>query len=787
MRSQLAQRAVVIIAGLSGIVASIAGAQSYPTERVSIDGFDIDADMQSRELEPSADGRFVAFVTRATNFSDDDPDNRYDVFVRDRFERTLDLVSIGSAAEVSDGDSRFPSISADGRFVAFESTASTFDPTDLNAQRDVYLRDRENGTTTLVSRALAGGAGNGSSGFPAVSNDGRWIAFVSDATNLVEGDTNNEQDVFLHDALLGTTRRVSVTETGAQSAGGVVGQPAMSTDGKTIAFASRASDIVSADPADFADVFVYDRCSGMVLLASRTPDAGFPTGNSLSPTISADGRRVAFSSLAEDILPDLANGYEDIFLYDLDRDETTLVSVSTTGEVGAGDSYSPSIDARGRTVVFASAAANLAADDPDGSVLDLYARDTLTERTTRQSLSWLDEETLLPITPWRLADDGNWASLASPDDLLTPDDENAVQDDYLRWIGDPCIEREPNDRFIDRTWINLDKNDCPAISGKLMQRQVLGLAPDTYLLAFDKQDNVIAQDDNSSSMGDGKASALWLEPVDHGENDDTRSIRLAVTGRPDAVDGTSNGLLFNSPHAQRGAFSLTVTYFDAEGLPVLDECEEIVTDTATSDANGAPLAFVTGAEMFRLNYIVPDEAATAHVEIDNQLETIDICNDVDYYTLAGLPPACDVAVTLLGCLDETGEPCQTRLAWFDKNANLVETVAASSTPAPLTLSAISDANGLVTFAVTGALDTDFDGEADLLPPRNVGTPDFNGPFGHGCCCCYSILVETIKHDPDPECPENEMMEQLRHGDTNLDGGVDVLDLSTMLGNWGRTF
>ncbi len=774
------QRFGVIAGGAFGllVIAAASVGQGYPTERVSLDGFDIDGDMESRELEPTADGRFVAFVSRATNFSDNDPDARLDVFVRDRFERTLELISVGTSGQMSDGDSRFPSISADARYVAFESTSSTFSLVDLNAQRDIYLHDRETGATTLISRGMSGNAGNGSSGFPSISNDGRWIAFVSDSDDLVPGDSNGEQDVFLYDGLFETIRRVSVNESGGESSGGTVGQPAMSADGQTIAFASRASDIVAGDSETFVDIYVYDRCTGSVELASRTSAGGFSNGDSFSPSISADGQRIVYSSLASDLVESDANGFEDIFLYDRSTGDTSLVSVSTAGEQGGGDSFSPSIDARGRRVIFASTASNLAPGDPDGAVIDLYARDLQREKTTRQSLTWLDRESGFPIRAWRLADEGNWAGFSSEGGALAPDDDNGLRDSYVRWIGDPCIEREPNDRFIDRTWINLDANDCPAISGKLEERRFPGQQPDTYLFAFDKDDNIIGEDNDSSTLGNGKASALWLDVVEHG--DGTGSVRLAVTGRPDGVDGIPNGLFFNAEHGQLGAFDLTVSYFDEDGVPVLDECEEVIVDRGAGSDDGF-LEFFTGAELFRLNFIAPEGAATAHVEIDNTVGTIPNCNDVDHFTFAGLPPACDVAVTVLSCINDEGDPEAVRLGWFDKTGELI-----TAQPSPgnglLTLSTIADANGRVNVAITGFSDTDFDGVRDVFPPRNIDPDDLEAD-GHGACCCYALLVEPIGHvieEPEGMTPEDLM----RQGDLNVDGGVDVIDLAIMLNSWG---
>jgi len=769
---------------IAGLAAPRASAQSYPTERVSLDGFDIDGDMMSRELEPSADGRFIAFTTLATNFSDDEPKPRYDVFVRDRFERTLDLVSVGTAGEISDGDSRFPSISADGRFVAFDSTASTFDPDDLNAQRDIYLRDRETGETTLISRSLTGNAGNGSSAFASVSDDGRWIAFVSDAADLIEGDTNGEQDVFLYDGLFGSIRRVSVTASGGESGGGVVGQPAMTTDGMVVAFASRAADLVEGDPADFVDIFVYDRCTGAVELVSKGLSGGFPSGSSFSPSISADGRYVAFSSQAEDLVEDDANGFEDVFVYDRQTGETVIASVSSAEEPAVGNSFSPSISADGERLIFQSDAPNLTADDADGPTTDLFSRDLVLGRTFLQSLTWLDQETAEPVRAWRLADDGTWAGFASEDGALAPDDDNGVRDSYVRWVGDPCVEREPNDRFIDRTWFNLDAKPCSSISGKLEERTRETPNPDTYLLAFDKQDNVIAQDDNSSELGDGKASALWIEPVDHG--DGSRSVRVAVTGRPDGVDGRPNGLLFNSPHGQLGGFRVFVSYVDEDGAPVLDECEDPVVDTAggPGDVNGARM-FLTGAELFRFNFFPPEGAAMAHVQIDNTVGEIPTCNDVDFMTFSGLPALCDVAITVVGCINYENRPEPVRLGWFDKDGDLLTDVASVFPPQPLTLSAVADVNGRVNIAVTGFFDDNFDGTRDFSLSRNVEQAFGEDP-GHGACCCYTIIYDVIGHEPEtPSEPGDELL--MRNGDLNTDGVVNIADLSVLLSSWGATF
>ena len=361
------------------------------------------------------------------------------------------------------------------------------------------------------------------------------------------------------------------------------------------------------------------------------------------------------------------------------------------------------------------------------------------------------------------------------------DGDNGLRDSYVRGVGAPCIEREPNDRFIDRTWFNLDAEPCSTISGKLEERTRPTPNPDTYLIAFDKNDHVIAFDDNSSELGDGKASALWLEPVDHG--DGSRSVRVAVTGRPDGVDGQPDGLFFNSPHNQRGGFRLFVTYEDADGNPVLGDREEPVVDTAggPGDADSSRV-FVTGAELFRFNFFPPESAAVAHVQIDNTVGEVPVCEDVDFLALSGLPALCDVAVTVLGCINDDHFPERVRLGWFDKTGDLIADEASAFPPQPLTLSALADANGRVNIALTGFTDTDFDGLRDIVF-RETGPDAPGGEPGHGACCCYSILIEVVEHEPGgpAELPDEFLM---RNGDLNTDGVVNIADLAVLLGSWG---
>ncbi len=343
-----------------------------------------------------------------------------------------------------------------------------------------------------------------------------------------------------------------------------------------------------------------------------------------------------------------------------------------------------------------------------------------------------------------------------------------------------------NNMFDTREPVDVADPFCSFISGKLQENSDPGRFPDTYLFMFDKDDNVICEDDNSSSKGNGKASACYdVEPVSSG--DGSATIRLGVTGRPDGVDNMFNGLFFNGPHQQLGEAEVCITYYDESG-------DEISTDLYT-------VTFVTGAEAFRINYVVPEGTASVDVELDNTTETFPVCNDVDFYELDGLEEACDYVLTVIGGTDEFCNPSCAILGWYDKNGNLVQVAPIIHDRNGIAgqgaqLSVISDANGRIRLSVSGEGDEDFDGWLDesdtIIPPRNVGTPGYEPPPAHGCCACYTIKVAWNKHLPDgqPAEPgggsEGEEFLLLSNGDLNLDGGVDVIDLAILLNNWGWT-
>jgi Periplasmic component of the Tol biopolymer transport system len=323
-------------------------------------------------LSISADGRYVAFVSAATNLVSGDTNNFQDIFVHDRQTGQTTRVSVASDGTQANGHSYAPSISADGRYVAFASLASNLVSGDTNGAWDVFVHDRQTGETTRVSVASDGtqaiGFFFGSS--PSISADGRYVAFDSWATNLVSGDTNDKPDVFVHDRQTGQTTRVSVSSDGTQANNGA-NYPSISADGRYVAFESSSTNLVSGDTNSVTDIFVHDRQTGQTTRVSVSSDGtqanGGPGWSGKNSSISADGRYVAFHSYADNLVSGDTNSATDIFVHDRQTGVTTRVSIASDGTQANGFSSSPSISADGRYVAFMSGATNLVSGDTNNA------------------------------------------------------------------------------------------------------------------------------------------------------------------------------------------------------------------------------------------------------------------------------------------------------------------------------------------------------------------------------------------------------------------------------------
>lgn len=356
-------------------------------QRVSVSGAGPpSAGGQTVYSSTSANGRYVAFSSFAENLVDADTNGVADVFLRDRLAGVTTRVSVtAGGGQVVGGGSFDPVLSADGRFVAFRTAAAGLVPDDTNALSDVFVCDRQSGQTTRVSVATGGGQAVGGGSYdPAISADGRFVAFRSMATNLVGGDTNGASDIYVHDRLTGLTTRVSVATGGREAASGSFA-PSISADGRLVAFDSVASNLVSDDTNEVADVFVHDRATGVTARVNAGVDGTEAAGGaSLYPALSADGSVVAFESSATNLVEGDTNGSIDVFLVDLASRVVVRVSRPNGGGEAAGDSGAPSVNATGRYVTFASDAANLVGGDAN-AVGDVFVFDRQASTVARIS------------------------------------------------------------------------------------------------------------------------------------------------------------------------------------------------------------------------------------------------------------------------------------------------------------------------------------------------------------------------------------------------------------------
>jgi Tol biopolymer transport system component len=323
----------------------------------------------------SADGRYVAFPSLASNLVHGDHNGVSDVFVKD-----LRTGVVRSASSGGDGPSFDPpALSADGRFVAFVSSASNLVAGDTNGVDDVFVTDMRTGHVTRVS------GGNGPAfGSPAISADGRYVAFRSEASTLAEGDTNGVADVFLADRSSGKVTRISTSASGEQGDKLVHHGLAMSADGRLVVFPSAATNLVPGDTNGSVDMFVKDVVSGAVERVNVSASGSQTSSYTLMPAITPDGSRVFFVAWGDTLVPGDTEDTPDIFMKDLRTKAITRVNSRPDGTVSNAQPYQPSVSADGRYVVFSSLASNLVRRDTN-NVDDVFLKDTLSGSVTRLS------------------------------------------------------------------------------------------------------------------------------------------------------------------------------------------------------------------------------------------------------------------------------------------------------------------------------------------------------------------------------------------------------------------
>jgi Tol biopolymer transport system component len=332
----------------------------------------------------SGNGQIVAFSASAQNLVPEDNNQFRDIFAKDlQTARTTRLSTSSTGGEGTGavfwaGGALHPSVSFDGRLIAFDSEFNNLVPADTNGELDpgvgidVFVKDQQTNQTVRVSTSSEGDQGNGPSDYPSISADGRLVAFQSDASDLIPGDTNAVPDIFVKDRETGETTRVSVSSSGAQSNGESLA-PAISADGRFVAFISSARNLARGAAGQFWGVFVRDLQAGRTTsIRTSTPVSTYP--EPIAPSLSGDGRYVAFATTIGEIPPGAVAPLWQVIVKDRNTGARTLVSRNSTGQPGNGSSYHAWISADGRSTAFQSEASDLVPSDTNG-VADIFVVD----------------------------------------------------------------------------------------------------------------------------------------------------------------------------------------------------------------------------------------------------------------------------------------------------------------------------------------------------------------------------------------------------------------------------
>jgi Tol biopolymer transport system component len=441
-------------AGLALLAAAgPAAAQSrFERESVASDGTEGNQQSPYRTVAFSADGRWIAFDSPASNLAPWDQNNTIDVFVHDRTSGATLLVSVALTGLSGDSNSELGGMSADGRFITFLSYADNLVKYDTNHYGDVFVRDRDpdgngvfdegNETTTRVNVAGDGSQANNFSYLPAISADGTTIAYASDATDLVAGDANGASDVFVYDVATGTTAIASLNNSGVQGNSSSY-QPHLSGDGQLVCFVSSSTNLVKKDLNQRSDVFVRDRAAGATERESVRTDLGESNGDVYDVSFSDDGRFVAFSSYATNLVDGDTNNDMDVFLRDRAAATTIRVDVTPQGTQADHGAYAPFLAPSGSSLIFGSAATDIAGTETNHTG-DVFQTDLATFVTRKVSTHPSGIEGANGSYGYAVSNDGQLVALVAYGFDLIGSDANSVLDLLVRdyAVGDPIAAWE---------------------------------------------------------------------------------------------------------------------------------------------------------------------------------------------------------------------------------------------------------------------------------------------------------------------------------------------------------
>jgi hypothetical protein len=584
-----------------------AGANHTTMTRQSVSTAGAQANGRSENPALSYDGRYLAFGSWASNLITGDLNGASDIFRRDVTSGTTTRVSVSSAGAEANNSSYAPSISSSGTYIAFYSLASNLVANDTNGAYDVFFRDMKlnPATTTRLSVSSSGVEANGASYSPSLSADGRYVAFRSRASNLVSGDTNGTSDIFVRDRTAGTTIRVSVDSAGAQANADCWDQ-AISGDGRYVAFRSAATNLVLGDTNLSADIFLRDTQAGTTTRVSVDSNGLQGLGDSYAPALSSDGRYVAFESVAPNLVVGDANAASDVFVRDRTAAKTTRVSLSGTGAEANGGSYRAAMSSDGRYIYFSSDASNLVTGDVNAST-DAFVRDTAVGSlapTFRASLSALGVEGNSGSYEGAISGDGRYVAFRSFASNLVSGDTNAEHDVFVRdrgEVGVPSVSLtvseaafSPNGDSVKETttFSGSITDDSPPIAWTLAVRNAAGLAVRSWSGTGASSPTNISQvwdgrNSNGLTVIDGSYTATLTATDDWGNVGSSPPVIVKVDTLPPLLAGVSpvdGGNAAHSPLKIHAVISDVLSGVSATTIAVS------VSDASASPPTAIPLS-----------------------------------------------------------------------------------------------------------------------------------------------------------------------------------------------------
>jgi Tol biopolymer transport system component len=378
----------------------------------------------------SLDEQFVVFTSDASNLVSSDLNSKVDIFRKNLATGEVTLILTAADGSQSNGHSIFSSWNSHSRYVVFVSLASNLVSGDTNNAMDVFRKDLLTGTVIRVSTATDDTQGNKTSGAATISLDGRYVVFSSFASNLVAGDTNGAEDVFVKDLDTGTLTCISQNSNGTIGNDQSTGPATISPDGRRVVFASSASNLINGDTNGLDDIFYKSLDTNEIVRVSTAVDGAQTNGRSTQPFFSADGRYILFNSAASNLVAGDTNGKEDIFRKDLITGAITRLSVTADGSQANNASANVRISADGRFVIFESDASNLVDGDTNNQ-RDIFRKDLVTGAIVRLSVAADGTQTNAHQFVEALSSNGRYAIFSGGGSNLVPGDTNGEDDLFL--------------------------------------------------------------------------------------------------------------------------------------------------------------------------------------------------------------------------------------------------------------------------------------------------------------------------------------------------------------------